>query len=108
MSAAILIISLMIVFNVAEILGDNKETIFKKNKKELEKNLWENRIEKTKGITGFAVSDENQTQNSTNPKSEELYSEKSYIIYYVILIFLGVGIFLVSVGFILPKIKKYT
>lgn len=39
---------------------------------------------------------------------EELYSEKSYLIYYSILGFLGVCIFLLSFRYLLPYFKKYT
>lgn len=63
-------------------------------------------------ITGF-VADE-QEKNKTPEKDkkaekeEKLYSEKSYTIYYVILIILVMCIVITSLAYFLPLIKDYT
>lgn len=70
-------------------------------------------IHETK-LTGYAVSQNQNTNtqiNNTNisqSEKKELYSEKSYAIYYLTLMGLLILIFIVLVTFIMPKIKHLT
>ena len=61
-----------------------------------------------KGFTGFAISEDNETLIIKQPQSEELYSEKVYFMYYILVIILGICIFLLSFRFFLPWIKEHS
>ena len=67
---------------------------------------------KLKKITGYIVEenfseDKDKLKNQTNLK-DEIYSEKSYFIYYSILIFLILCLFILTIIFLFPKIKNLT
>ncbi len=89
LSFGIMVVSLAIIFNIADIL-------------------------KEESISGFAISEENvsnqsEMQNQTQQNlNENLYSEKSYMIYYLIITFIGIFIAIVTIRIIFPKIKEYT
>lgn len=94
----ILITIIAITFNLANMINDSAAN-------------------KSIKFTGYAVSDNqknaiNTTQlnntNASEAKQQEIYSENSYGIYYLILIAIGIMISLVLVTFILPKIKHLT
>jgi len=104
---AITIISLLILFTITNIASE----------------ITQEKTEKLKNykITGLIITDQeylgvenpyekNKTTNKIESDKEQtqLYSEKSYFIYYMILMILGIGIFIVVAGIILPRIKKYT
>ncbi|MDD5192952.1 MAG: hypothetical protein PHF67_00015 [Candidatus Nanoarchaeia archaeon] len=60
-------------------------------------------MKKNNAITGFVTSgDTNQT------KPQEVYSIKSYTIFYLSVIFLIIAVAIISLILIVPKIKKYT
>lgn len=90
LSFGIMVVSLAIIFNIADIL-------------------------KEESISGFAVSEENvfnqsemQNHSMQQNLNENLYSEKSYMIYYLIITFIGIFIAIVTIRIIFPKIKEYT
>ncbi len=67
----------------------------------------------TKHFTGYAISDENKTNNTNNsdinnPESNQLYSEKTYAIFYLFLIVIVGFIGFIFVILILPQFKKWT
>ena len=87
---ALIIISLLIVFNIANIMQDAKIKT------------------EHKGVSGFATEIDrtndslinhtnqyqNQQQNNSTSENNEMYSSKSYLIYYVLLIGIIAGIFI--------------
>ena len=91
MFVSILIILMLIFFNLSNILeqGISKQDIKIENK-----------------LTGFAVEDDEDKENDED--KEELYTEKSYLMYYMLLGFLGFCIFILSLIFFLPKLKDIT
>ena len=93
MFVSILIILMLIFFNLSNILeqGISKQDIKIENK-----------------LTGFAVDDENDNGDENDNENEELYTEKSYLMYYMLLGFLGLCIFILSLIFFLPKLKDIT
>ena len=105
LSLAIAAVSLSIIFNFASIHDESKSEIAKNNYKKIEKQLWENRIENSRGITGMVVADEANKTLYPEPQKEQLYSEKSYMMYYLLLTFIGLFIAIVAIGFFLPKLK---
>jgi len=116
---AMILVSLLIMFSVANMLEDNQELFSEKNYKELEKKLWENRIDDHKlnnkrgGITGYAISDEEENSDIDNNEtvvneSAQLYTEKAYFMYYMVLLVLGIGSLILAGWIFLPKVKKYT
>ena len=102
MFVSMLIIIMLIFFNLSNILeqGISKQDMKIENK-----------------LTGFAVDDENDEddvddvddENDENDVDDkELYTEKSYLMYYMLLGFLGLCIFILSLIFFLPKLKDIT
>ena len=93
---------LLIFFNSTKIFeGKNFESITNKI-------IQENKNYK---ITGFATEEpKNKTaeKDRKTEKEEKLYSEKSYTIYYVILIILVMCIVITSLAYFLPLIRDYT
>ena len=94
----ILITIIAIIFNFASMINDST-------------------INKSMKFTGYAVSDNQKNAINTNQlnntniseaKQQEIYSENSYGVYYLILIGLGVLVFVVLVTFISPRIKHLT
>ena len=88
MFVSILIILMLIFFNLSNILeqGISKQDMKIENK-----------------LTGFIV-DEVEIED----EEKELYTEKSYLMYYMLLGFLGFCIFILSLIFFLPKLKDIT
>ena len=88
MFVSMLIIIMLIFFNLSNILeqGISKQDMKIENK-----------------LTGFAVDDENDKEDNG-----EVYTEKSYLMYYMLLGFLGLCIFILSLIFFLPKLKDIT
>ncbi|MEK6860077.1 MAG: hypothetical protein AABX54_04655 [Nanoarchaeota archaeon] len=90
----LILIILVIIFNITGITGkisayaDKSEKIF----------------------TGFAVSESQNIINSSIPvaQEQELYSERAYGIYYLIILSIAMLISLVLVTFIIPRIKHLT
>ena len=99
MFVSMLIIIMLIFFNLSNILeqGISKQDMKIENK-----------------LTGFAVDDENDKEDKEDEDDEddendkELYTEKSYLMYYMLLGFLGLCIFILSLIFFLPKLKDIT
>ena len=108
MFVSMLIIIMLIFFNLSNILeqGISKQGMKIENK-----------------LTGFAVDDENDENDVDDEDDEddeddvddeddedkkELYTEKSYLMYYMLLGFLGLCIFILSLIFFLPKLKDIT
>jgi len=93
MYLAILIVSLLILFNFINIF-EGKE-IQQENRNSL--------------ITGFATHDNNDSNKTNGGEGDgELYSGKSYFIYYMILTVLGCSIVALSFRFLVPVLRKYT
>jgi len=66
-------------------------------------------VKKRRYVTGYAVSeDEEEIEEEIAQDTGELYTENSYLIYYMLIGFVGFCIFLISVVFFLPKLKEYT
>ncbi|MBS3075740.1 hypothetical protein J4429_04750 [Candidatus Pacearchaeota archaeon] len=61
-------------------------------------------MKKNNQLTGFAISDD--AKNQTQP--QEIYSIKSYTIFYLSIIFLLIIVVAVSLTLIVPRLKKYT
>ena len=98
MFVSILIILMLIFFNLSNILeqGISKQDMKIENK-----------------LTGFAVDegeieDEKKEDGEIEDEKKELYTEKSYLMYYMLLGFLGLCIFILSLIFFLPKLKDIT
>ena len=97
MYLSITIITLLILFNLVNIFENNKQLIQKNNEKRI--------------ITGLLIAEQNEQQiiNQTDQyEQQELYTEKSYFIYYLLITIICGFIFILSLKFILPKIKRYT
>ena len=90
-----LIVLLLIIFNFPSI---NQEKLI--NLKLMEKSIQKNKL------TGLVT--ENKTANTTKEQNKEIYSEKSYFIYYLVLFFIGLCILIISLTFFMPLIKDYT
>jgi hypothetical protein len=118
---AMILVSLLIMFSVANIFETNQDIISEINYKSLEKKMWDNQIdnqklnnkqERSKGITGQVVSDEENSDeiNGTVKINEpqEIYTEKAYFYYYLALLILGIGSLILAAWILLPKMKKYT
>jgi len=97
MYLSILIVSILILFSIVSMVED----------KDNWSKIIDKRIQQKSKITGFAVSEQNQT-NQTLPQNQELYSKSSYGIFYLIIITLSALITIIAITFVLPKIKKYT
>ena len=108
MFIAISLVTLLILFNFVNIFEENT----------LEENIIEEKKMKNR-LTGFVIYDEsnesldledkqNTESRNSREQQEELYSEKSYFIYYMILIILGVGIFSLAFRYFLPFIKEHS
>ena len=91
----ILITILAILFNLVNITNSTSNS---------------SKTDRTIKFTGYAVSNLNAINNTNLSQSEkqELYSENSYGVYYLILIAIGIMISLVLVTFIIPRIKHLT
>ncbi len=89
MFISILVVLMLIFFNLSNIVeeGISEQNINAKNK-----------------LTGLAIDDEEQEEQ----EQEELYTEKSYLVYYMLLGFLGFCIFILSSIFFLPRLKEFT
>jgi len=92
MFISILVVLMLIFFNLSNIVeeGISEQNINAKNK-----------------LTGLAIDDEEQEEEEEE-EQEELYTEKSYLIYYILLGFLGFCIFILSSIFFLPRLKEFT
>ncbi|MDP7521181.1 MAG: hypothetical protein QF567_03020, partial [Candidatus Pacearchaeota archaeon] len=90
---SILVVLMLISFNLSNIVeeGISEQNINAKNK-----------------LTGLAIDDEEQEEEEEEEEQEELYTEKSYLIYYILLGFLGFCIFILSSIFFLPRLKEFT
>lgn len=75
---------------------------------DLEKNTSYNK--KLKFLTGYTISENLGSNNSIQNKSNqiELYSEQSYVAFYLIIISTITGIFIVLLIILLPRIKPLT
>ena len=62
---------------------------------------------KIKKITGYIVDDNLSQEQLINQTSleGEVYTENSYLVYYLLLGFLGLCVFILTIIFFLPKIK---
>lgn len=66
-------------------------------------------VGKNYSITGFAISDENLNNITNATQSEErLYSEKTYALFYLIIIVLLLIISFIALILIMPRIKYLT
>jgi hypothetical protein len=107
MYLSILIFFILILFNfvnILEILSKQKNIIIPEKEINLDLNLHK--------ITGFFISEQNQTnisfENATEIDSQELYSKKSYFIYIIIIGSLTSVIFLLFLRIFMPVIKRIT
>lgn len=91
MYLAILIASLLILFNFINIFKNNNE-----------KNSF------VTGLTTHNINDTNKTDFEKEDKKEELYTTKSYFIYYIILTVLGCSIIALSFRYLIPVLKRYS
>ncbi len=94
MFISILVVLMLIFFNLSNIVeeGISEQNINAKNK-----------------LTGLAIDDEEQEEEEEEEEEqEELYTEKAYLIYYILLGFLGFCIFILSSIFFLPRLKEFT
>lgn len=96
----IIIILISIFFNLVGIIEEIEKNPNDNYKKQLKED--KSRIK----ITGFTISETNKTNSSY--ETGELYTKKSHIIFYLIIIILGIGILILAISFILPMIKKFT
>jgi len=118
MYLAITIITLLILFNLTSIFENNKQLIQKNNEKRIitglliaeQQNKAEQKTDpKAKQEAEQQTNQQSRNQTSTNQEEQqELYTEKSYFIYYLLITSICGFIFILSLKFILPKIKKYT
>ena len=93
MFVSMLIIIMLIFFNLSNILeqGISKQDIKIENK-----------------LTGFIVDEVEIEDEEIEDGKKELYTEKSYLYYYMLLGFLALCIFILSLIFFLPKLKDIT
>jgi len=96
MFIAISLVTLLILFNFINILGDTKSGVDLNNKI---------------GLTGLAVGDveggdEKTVEEEIVGDSSELYTVKAYSAYYFIIIILGICIFVLSFRYFLPFLKR--
>ena len=103
MYVAILVVSLLILFNFVNVF---------ENKRITNNKFGEDKIVQKYRITGFTTHDNNDTNEKGDgdgkDDDKELYSEKSYFVYYIILIVLGFGIIGLAFRYFLPAIKKWS
>ncbi len=94
MYIAISLTILLIFFSMLNLIDKNKFTI-KENSK-------------IKKITGYSVEEdlEKKELENKNELKGEVYTEKSYLIYYLLLLFLGLCSFILTIIFFLPRIKE--
>ncbi len=108
MFVSMLIIIMLIFFNLSNIL---EQGISKQDMK-IENKLTgfavdEGEIEDEKKEDG-EIEDEKKEDGEIEDEKKELYTEKSYLMYYMLLGFLGLCIFILSLIFFLPKLKDIT
>ncbi len=124
MYVAISVVTLLIFFNSFNIVEEGLSDFEFKGVtghvvEEVEENRFEDyldefvvkdRIERRRGLTGFAVEDEEVTEenNEENIPDGELYTEGSFFMYYMLLAFIGICILVLSAVFFLPKLKEIT
>jgi len=96
MFVLISVVSLLILFNFVNIFDDYG---------------YGERVENDRGVTGLVVSDDDKNESDVRDvirNEGELYSQKSYMIYYSIISILGFLIFLLSFRYFLPYLKDKT